>query len=128
MWDIWKFRNKILFDNWNINDPWIHKKVLLSIKEHPCKEEEDKLEVLLNPIYFNNIPIGFFDCATADNKCGIGLYLKISSSHTIKAQFAGGTGNNMKGELLGLWGILLLATLHSIKKLMVACDSKVNGH
>jgi hypothetical protein len=26
MWGIWKFRNRILFDNWNRLDPWIHKK------------------------------------------------------------------------------------------------------
>jgi hypothetical protein len=31
----------------------------------------------------------------------------------------------MKAELLGLWGLLLLATHFSIKKLMVAGDSKV---
>jgi len=90
MWGIWKFRNKILFDNWNRLDPWIHKKILLSIKEYSHKVEEDKLEVLLNPTYFNDNPIGFFDDAAAKNKCGIGIYLKISSRHTVKAHFAGG--------------------------------------
>ena len=91
MWDIWKYRNKLLFENWNRNDPWIHKKDLQSIKKQPYKEEEDKLEVLLNPTYFNNNPIGFFDSASVENNCGIGLYLKLSSSHSIKALFVGGT-------------------------------------
>jgi ribonuclease HI len=101
------------------------KKTLQSIKEQRYKEEVDKLEILLNPIYFNNNPIGFFDGAYAENKCGIGLYLKFSSSHSIKALFVGGSGNNMKAELMGLWGILLITTQWSIKKLMVVGDSKV---
>jgi len=36
-----------------------------------------------------------------------------------------GDGNNMKTELLGLWGLLFLTSRLSIKKLMVARDSKV---
>jgi hypothetical protein len=51
-------------------------------------------------------------------------FLKLSSSHSIKAHFVGGSGNNMKAELMGLWGILLITTQWSIKKLMVAGDSK----
>jgi hypothetical protein len=58
--------------------------------------EEDKLDVLLNPTYLNDNPIGFFDGATAENKCGIGIYLKISFIHTVKEHCVGGTGNNMK--------------------------------
>jgi hypothetical protein len=79
----------------------------------------------LNPIYFNDNPIGFFNGAVAKNKCDIGIYLKITSGHTIQAHFVGGTGNNMKAEMMRLWGIFLLATHFSLKKLMVAGDSKV---
>jgi len=89
------------------------------------KEDEDKLDFNLNPIYFDDNPIGFFDGAAADNICGVGIYLKLSTKHTMKAHFAGGTGNNMKAELMGLWGILFLSSYLSIKKLMVAGDSKV---
>jgi len=78
----------------------------------------------LNPIYFSNDPIGFFNGAFADNIFGIGLFIKLSSSHSITTHFVGGSGNNMKAELMGLWGILSFTTLWSIKKLMVVRDSK----
>jgi hypothetical protein len=99
---IWKFRNKILFENWNRMDHMIVTKIILSFKEYSTKEEEDKLAFILNPIYFDDNPIGFFDGAVDDNICGIGIYLKISTEHIIKAHFAGGNGNNMKAEILGL--------------------------
>jgi hypothetical protein len=125
MWGIWKFRNTILFKNWNRFDPLIHNKIILSIKYYKIEVEEDKLDLLLNPIYFDDNPIGFFNGGVAENKCGIGIYLKIYFCHTVKAHFTGGTRNNMKDKLMGLWGFLLLDTRLSIKNLMVACDSKV---
>jgi hypothetical protein len=125
IWGIWKFRNKILFENWNRLDPMIFTKIILSIKDYTVKEEEDRMEYILNPIFFYDTPIGFFDGAADDSVCGIGIYLKITSDHIVKAYFAGGNGNNMKVELLGLWGLLLLSSSFSIKKMMVVGDSKV---
>jgi ribonuclease HI len=70
-------------------------------------------------------PIGFFDGAVVDDCCGIGIFLKINSEHFYRAHFAGGQGNNMKAEILGLWGLLLFASRLSINKMMVDGDSKV---
>jgi hypothetical protein len=104
----------------------IFTKIILSLKDYSVKEEEeDRMEYILNPIFFYDTPIGFFDGATDDSVCGIGIYLKITSDHIVKAYFAGGNGNNMKAELLGLWDLLLLSTSFSIKKMMVVGDSKV---
>jgi ribonuclease HI len=114
-----------LFENRTQNVPRLYQKILTSTQEHPHKEEADKTAILLNPVYFNNNPIGFFDGAASTDKCGIGIYLKITPGHNIQAHFVGGTGNNMKAELMGLWGLLHLATHFSFKKLMVAGDSKV---
>jgi ribonuclease HI len=125
MWEIWKFRNRILFDNLTKNVQGLYQKILTTLQEHLPKEEADKTDILLNPTYFNNNPIGFFDGAASTDICGIGIYLKITPGHNIQAHFAGGTGNNIKAELLGLWGLLYLATHFSIKNLMVAGDSKV---
>jgi hypothetical protein len=91
-------------------------KIILSFKEYSIKEEEDKLDFILNPIYFDDNPIVFFYGAVVDNICGIGIYLKISTDHIVKAHFVGGTGNNMKVELLDLWGLLLLCSYFSLKK------------
>jgi hypothetical protein len=59
------------------------------------------MEFILNPIYFDDTPIVFFDGVAYDNICGIEIYLKITTDHTVKAHFVGGNGNNMKVELLG---------------------------
>jgi len=83
-------------------DHMIVTKIILYFKEYSTKEEEDKLAFILNPIYIDDNPIGFFDGAIDDNICGIGIYLKISTEHIIKAHFSRGNGNNMKDEILGL--------------------------
>ena len=83
------------------------------------------MDLILNPIFFYDTPIGFLDGAASGYKCGIGLYIKISNVHNFKAFFAGGEGNNMKEELLGLWGLLHLAKTLSLSRLMIAGDSKV---
>ena len=83
-------------------DHMIVTKIILSFKEYSAKEEEDKLAFILNPIYFDDNPIGFFDGAVDDNICGIGIYLKISTEHIIKAHFDGDNGNDIKVEILGL--------------------------
>jgi hypothetical protein len=44
-------------------DPMIVIKIILSFKEYSVKEDEDKLDFILNPIYFDDNPIGFFDGA-----------------------------------------------------------------
>jgi len=42
-----------------------------------------------------------------------------------EAYFAGGKGNNMNAEILGLWGLLLFSQKLSIRNLMAVGESKV---
>jgi hypothetical protein len=81
IWGIWKFRNKILFhENWNRMDPMIFINIILSIKYYTVKEEEDKMKYILNPIFFYDTPIGFFDGAVDDSVLGMCYILCTSSS------------------------------------------------
>jgi ribonuclease HI len=98
---------------------------MLDIKEHNGAGEVDKFDFILNPVFFDENPIGFFDGAVVDDNCGVGIFIKLNSDHFYRAHFAGGKGNNMKDEILGLWGLLYFAYRLSISKMMVAGDSKV---
>jgi hypothetical protein len=95
-WRIWKYMNKIMFENGQREESRIISRILMDIKEFKDIGEDDKVDTILNPVYFDEKPIGFFDGATVNDKCGIGIFLKLCAQHVYKAYFAGGKGNNMK--------------------------------
>jgi hypothetical protein len=125
LWGIWKYRNKILFENWPRQHSRIVTKILLSFKEFTGACENDKMEYILNLVYFDDTLIGLFDGATVGGLCGIGIFLKIGSDHFFRVHFAGGEGNNMKTNIMGLWGLLHFASSLSINKMVVVGDLKV---
>jgi len=114
-----------LFEKWQREDSITISKILLDIKELKGTGEVDKMDFILNQIFFDENPIGFFDGAAVNDNCGVGIYIKLSAHHSYKAHFAGGKGNNMNAEILGLWGFLLFAQRLSIRNLMATGDSKV---
>jgi len=80
----------MLFENWSRQDSNISKKILLSIQDSHDEFKPDRLGYILNPVYFDDSPIGFFDGAADGGFCGIGLLLKISKDRYFKPHFAGG--------------------------------------
>jgi len=125
IWGVWKYRNKVLFENWQREDSRTITKILLDIKEYKGAREVDKVDIILDPIFFDENPIGFFYCPVVIDNCGVGIFIKLSSDDSYKTHFAGGKGKNMKDEIFGLWGLLFFAQRLSISKLMVVGDSKV---
>jgi hypothetical protein len=92
----------LLFDNWKREDNIIISNILIGINEYKGTGKEEKVEYILNPVYFEEKPIGFFYGEVVNDNCGCGIYIKLSAQHVDKAYFAGGQGNNMKAKIIGL--------------------------
>ena len=68
----------------------------MSPKEYKDVYEGLSMDYILSPVYFENKPIGFFDGDAAGGKCGVGIFLKFSSKHVVKATLVVGEGTNIK--------------------------------
>jgi len=66
------------------------------VKEIPCSYEGDTFDYILNPIYFGDRSIGFFDGFVVVGDCGIGVVLKLSGVHYFKVHLVVGSGTNVK--------------------------------
>jgi len=95
-WGIWRYRNKILFENFSRNDSELCLRIVKVVKEFPYSSEGDTFDFILSPTYFGDRRIGFFDGATAGGDCGIGVFLKLSQVHFLKIHLNVGSGTNVK--------------------------------
>ena len=68
---------------------------------------------------------GYFDGASQHSRCGCGAWLMLSPSCHYKIYWHGGSGTNMRGEVLALWGLLWFVNQLCIEKMWVYRDSKV---
>lgn len=80
---------------------------------------------LVNPMYFGNSPIGFFDEASNRENSGIGVMIKLASTHCFKAHMSIGVETNIRAELLALWTMLFLSKRLDLKDVYIVGDSKV---
>ena len=67
----------------------------------------------------------FFDGATKDGFCGVGMVIRMENSLSYKLRMDAGRGTNTKSELLVLWGLLYFSFQKKILDLYVLVDSKV---
>jgi len=67
-----------------------------------CRIEGDNFDFILNPTYFGDRPIGFFDGVAVGGNYGIGVFIKPSRGHFLKIHLDIGSITNYKEELLGL--------------------------
>ena len=114
-----------MFEGFPRNDAMTSSRIVLAIKDLSGENKDDCLDFIMNLVYFDNSPIGFFGGPVVGGVCGVGIVLKLSSHHFFRAQLATGVGSNIKVELLSLWGLLSFAKRCHIVDLMVAGDSKV---
>jgi len=84
------------------------RKILLAIANYKFDIGLDNFQIMINPLFFGNSTIGCFDGTAIVEKSGIGIMVKISSTHCYKAFMAIGQGSNIRVELMVFWGLLYL--------------------
>jgi len=109
LWGIWLHINNVLFKGFRPNIKEVCRKIYKIMIEYKVENNTEKLQVLVNPMFFGNSPIGFFDGAATSSNSGIGVLIKLSSSHTVKAFMSIGVGSNTRAELITLWTMLFLS-------------------
>lgn len=86
LWEIWKYRNRIIFDNHPRNDYRTCMQIVSSITETYISAEVETFDYIMNPMYFGQKPLGFFDGAAVADTCGVEIVLKLSR-HRISANY-----------------------------------------
>jgi ribonuclease HI len=114
-----------MFENWNRNDDATCSRIIMAYKTLPATSQDEFLDYILNPIFFGNMPIGFFDGVADKGIGGVGIVLKFSIHHYFKIHLAVGLGTSTKAKLQGLWSLLFFAKGCHIQDLTVAGDSQV---
>lgn len=122
IWEIWKVRNRFLFEP---SIFLVSSLIIKSFKEYHKKNPGKKMRILRLPIYDDAMSMGYFDGAAKEGYCGAGMLLLVKSCHQIRLSMRAGGGTNMKAELLALWGLLWFALRQGIFNLCVFGDSKV---
>ena len=69
--------------------------------------------------------VGYFDGATKEGFCAMGVFLWINNLHRFNFKLHCGTGTNMKEKLLTLWCLCKVAKFFGIVALQVFGDSSV---
>ena len=100
-------------------------RIVSAIKELPSDYTDSPYDLLLNHIYFDQRPIGFFDGAAARGECGVGIVLRLNGSHYYRLFLVISPRSNIKDELFGLWGSLSFASYLHISDIMVVRDSNI---
>jgi len=125
LWGIWLYRNNVLFNGLRKNVEEYCKKIHKALVDYKVDMAKDQFQVLVNPMYFGNSPIGFFEGASTRESSGIGVMIKLSSSHCFKTYMSIGVGTNIRAELLAFWVVLFLSKRLDLQAVYMARDSKV---
>ena len=70
-------------------------------------------------------PCGFFDGATTASQGGVGVYISISSSHSLSFKLGCGPSTNTRAELLALWSLLYVAHKMGLPSMHIYGNSSV---
>lgn len=110
-WGVWLARNKSLFQDQLTPPSAIASNIAAIHLSLPPPEAKKTRQIQNNLIIQENIPSGFFDGASQNNRAGAGMSIHINPEHILKASVGLGSGTNNFAELSSL-RLLLCWLLH----------------
>ena len=72
----------------------------------PGKYRDERIDCIMNLVYFEEKPFGFFGGVVTGGVCGVGIIFKLNVQHFFRGYLVVGAGTNNKAKFLGLWCLL----------------------
>jgi len=85
LWGIWRYINKIFFENVAHNVDSLCLRIVKAINEVYVSANGQNFTQILNPIYFGHNPIHFFNGVAIGSSSGVGLVLKLNNFDFFKS-------------------------------------------
>ena len=125
-WQIWKERNRVIFDGHSPSIQAVAHRVWASLHWHPSSIKTFTPKSCVIHLT-EGYSLACFDGAAASNGlcCGAGGFFKSHRKRITNWFMNCGEGSNTKAELLGLWTALALASQWSLDYLLVLGDSRI---
>jgi len=73
----------------------VSKKIYKALLDYKVDSDKEKFQMMVNPLSFGNSPIGFFYGASSRENSGIGVLIKLDTTHCYKAHMFIGGGTNI---------------------------------
>jgi hypothetical protein len=124
-WQMWLHMNAMIFEGVKVFVRVVCFQVLALLEEFQVVKGS-KARQNNPPSFLMDIPTRWFDGLSQhwNSKCGVGGVIKLNGSIIYHWRFNCGVDMNTRGELLGVWALLLMAIRLNIYHLQVVGDLK----
>ena len=125
LWNLWKTRNSIIFENIDPNIPRLCNKICLETRTHLAPHPNiHKSRNIGHPLR-SRYPMDFFDGDVVASFGGVGAVIWLNDYHFFTITLGCGPNMNTRGELLTLWALLSVAKDFGLPNLYVLGYSSV---
>ena len=126
LWNIWKWRNYIIFNDSKISSSEIYFKVVAAFEALPQKSINHKrVDSSAQSLESFPFPKAYFDGAEQQGTCGCGNLIMVNEKTQFSIHWNGGRGSNSKAEAMALAGLLKFYLFLDLQHVSIFGDSKV---
>ena len=125
LWNLWKTRNNIIFENIDPNIPRLCNRICLETSTHLAPHPKNYRSRNIGPPPRTRFPVAFFDGVVVASLGGAGIVIWLNDHHLFSITLGCGPSTNTRVELLALWALLSVAKDFGLPYLYVFSDSLV---